>query len=518
LAAERRRAESGVSEGGANVERRFRVSLKWAFVMGSGQRIVGLGSTFALAAILGPRAFGLVSMAMVFILLVQVFLEQGISTALIQREKLEREHLDSAFWMTIGWCILLAGAAVGLSEWWASVNGEPELVPVIRVLAVLVPIQGLTIVQQALLQRNMRFKKLAFRSTLAAVVGAAAGLTLAITGFGVWSLVVQEIVTASAGLVLLWAVSGWLPRARFSVRHARDLLGFSVHAFLGNLGSFVNRRSDALLLGVFFGPTVVGLYRLADRLVEGLLSVSTRPVQQVSLPHFSRLQSDRPALQKAVASCMRITSLTTVPPMLVVVACAAFIMPVLGPDWVPAADALKLLALVGVAKAIILFTGPLLYAVSKPQVRTIMVWTLAIASAASFAVVGVALSDQPVTEQVLGSAATRAILFVILFIPVNLAIVARFTGVRVASLIPHFVVPTGAGLGAVAAVAGLESASVLDALPAGAALAAAAAVAITVAATIVLLFDRGLRARVMRLGRAISGRATPIEGSVGGHA
>ncbi|MCC6222815.1 MAG: lipopolysaccharide biosynthesis protein [Thermoleophilia bacterium] len=483
----------------AHAERRFRVSLRWAFLMNSGQRLVGMASTFALAAILGPHDFGLVAMAMVYVALIQVLLEQGISTALIQRQHLEREHLDSGFWMTLLWSLALGGLAVGLSGFWAAANREPELALLVKVLSILLPIQGLVVVQQAKLQREMRFKPLALRTNVAALAGAASGIPLAVLGVGVWALVAQELATATVGLVLLWAVSGWVPSRRFSRRHARDLLGFSLHAFAGNLGSFVNRRSDALLIGLFLGPTVVGLYRLADRLIEGLVSIVTRPVQLVSLPHFSRLQQDRAALQDAVTSCVRLTALTTVPAMLGVVALSDYLTDALGSEWRQAADALKLLALVGIGKAIILFTGPLLYAVARPQIRTAMVWALAAASAGSFATAGVVLADATVASQVLGTAGTRALLFTLVFIPVNLVVVARFTGISVKALLPPFVAPTAAGLVALGVVTGLGAAGTFAWLPAPAALVAAAATATV--ATVAALAGLRRRARSARLPR-----------------
>ena len=92
-------------------------------------------------------------------------------------------------------------------------------------------------------------------------------------------------------LVLFWSLVRWVPRLRFSRAHSRELLGFSVNVFVANMGGFLNRRADALLMGLFFGPVVVGIYRLADRLVDVLLELTMRPVGAVSLPHFSRLQS-----------------------------------------------------------------------------------------------------------------------------------------------------------------------------------------------------------------------------------
>jgi PST family polysaccharide transporter len=494
----------------SSVERRFRSSLKWAFLMNSGQRAIGMCTTFAMAALLGPHAFGVVSMAMVVVIFMAVFLEQGLSTAVIQRENLERAHLDAAFWMTMVWCLALGGIVVGMSGWWAAVNGEPELAKVMRVLAVLLPIWGLAVVQQSVLARRMQFKRLAVRTSVAAILGGGTGVALAAIGFGVWAIVAQELVTAGISLMLLWALSGWLPRARFSRKHARDLLSFSVYAFLGNLGSFLGRRCDILLIGLFFGTTVVGIYRLAERVVDGFVSATTRPVQQVSLPHFSRLQGNRGELEQAVRSSLRITSLTNVPMMLILVACAGFLIPLLGPRWVVGADALKLLALVGVAKAVILFTGPLLYALARPQVRTVMVWVLAAVSAGAFTAVGFTLADEPLSDQILGAAGSRAILFLLVFMPVNLAIVARSIGVSVPSLLPPFVVPTLAGLVAIGVVSGLDAVGAFESMPAGAALAAAGTAAILSAAS-VLLLDPEIRAQAARaVGR--SGRRGPRPG------
>ena len=99
-----------------------------------------------------------------------------------------------------------------------------------------------------------------------------------------------------------------------------------------------------------------------------------RPIAYVSLPFFSRLQDDREKLREAVASCVRMTLMLTIPAMAVLAACSDFIMALMGPEWEPAADVLKLLALVGIGKAIVFFTGPLLFAVARPHLRAVMLW------------------------------------------------------------------------------------------------------------------------------------------------
>ena len=223
---------------------------------------------------------------------------------------------------------------------------------------------------------------------------------------------------------------------------------------MANIGGFLNRRADALLMGLFFGPVVVGIYRLADRLVDVVLELTMRPVGAISLPHFSRLQTDPEALRQGVRSCMRVAVLATVPAMLVIAACSDYVLAVFGQEWEPGGVALKLLAIVGIAKALVFFSGPLLFALARPGFRALMLWVLAGASAATVVLVAMPLQGEPESDQLLGMAASRAVLFVLVVIPVNLAIIARLTGLTFKQLLHGTPVPLVAGLLAVGAVAG----------------------------------------------------------------
>ncbi len=443
----------------------FHSSLKWTFLMTWGDRAFGLVFTFLLAAILGPRDFGIVALALIYIALVQLINEGGIQTAIVQREGLEGDHLDAAFWMNLAFCLVLAAVSFLLAGWWARVNDVPELEDVVKVLSILLVIQGLTIVPLAVFQREMRFKALAIRETSAVVVGGALGLALALNDAGVWALVAQQLGFAGTQLVLLWALGSWRPGFNFSRGHARELVGFSSGVFLANLGGFLNRRADALLMGLFFGPTAVGLYRLADRFMDNLLEVTMRPIAYVSLPYFSRLQNDREKLREAVASCVRMTLILTVPAMAVLAACSDFIMALMGPEWEPAADVLKLLALVGVGKAIVFFTGPLLFAVARPHLRAVMLWILAGFSAGIVVVTGWLLTDSSSRDQAIGMAVSRAAFFLAIVIPVNIAVVCWITGLRPRRLVRWVWTPLAAAAAGIAPVLVLEAAGLLDGPP-----------------------------------------------------
>ena len=478
--------------------------------MSWGQRGVATLVTFVLAALLGPRNFGIVAIALVYIVLIQGLLEQGIQTTLIQREDLEPEHLDSAFWMNIAWCLVLTGASVAASGWWADANDLPELASVIVVLSLIIPLQGLMLVQQAVLQRSMRFKELGVAANIAAVVGGALGLVMAVLGAGVWALVGQQLATEAVTLALMWAASDWRPRFRFSRSHARSLLGFSTNVFVANMAGFVNRRADALLMGLFFGPVVVGIYRLADRIVDVLLELTMRPVGLVSLPHFSRLQNDPERLRETVVACLRATFLLTVPALLVLAACSEQVLGLIGEEWVPGATALALLCVVGIAKGLVFFTGPLLFALARPRFRAIMLWILAALSAGAVVAVGLALRDSSADDQLFGMSLSRALLFVAVFVPINVVIVTRLTGLSLRRLVPLAPGPVLAGLGALGAAALLRSTGVLDALSPLPALALVGTVSVGAAAALLFLLEPDARTQVARARQRLSRTGRPV--------
>src|SRR3970040_782799 len=160
----------------------IRRSLGWAVGLSWGQRGISMVFVIVLAALLGPEAFGIVAMALVYLAVMELFLEAGFLTTIVQRETLDREHLDSAFWVNLVWSIVLACVSFALAGWWADVNNVPELREVIRVLVILLVIAGLTIIQQAYLQRTLAFRKLALRANVAALVGGVVGLSLALRG------------------------------------------------------------------------------------------------------------------------------------------------------------------------------------------------------------------------------------------------------------------------------------------------------------------------------------------------
>jgi O-antigen/teichoic acid export membrane protein len=480
-------------------ERSFRNAVKWSYITQGTEQGLNALITFVFAAILGPKDFGLVAMAMAYILFAKMLLEQGLVPALVQRKDLKQEHLDSVFYLNLVLSLILVALSVGFSRWWAGLNHLPLLAPVISVLSLAIPLEGLTIVQRAVLSRDLDFKSFSIRSVIAISAGGVVGLGMAFSHFGVWSLVGKQLATDFVGLLALWRLGSWRPRLNFSLRSVKELTGFSSGAFVGNLGLFVNAQSDALLIGLFFGPVPVGLYRLAARLTNMIVTVATSSLQIASFPQFCRLQ-DKPAeLRRSVLSCLRTAAIVTIPALAGLAVISRRVLMAIGPKWIDGTDALRILCVVAAVQPILYFVGPLLQAKSKPHYLAIIEWTHAAIGAGSLVVAGALLKHSSTSVQVTGMAATRFVTAVLLLTPIIIWLFNQFAQVTVGAML-KVMAPSLLAAGATSGTVLLISHSaLLERLSIWPALIVEIAIGGLVASAMLLWLDKELRRMVADL-------------------
>ncbi|MGO9545650.1 MAG: lipopolysaccharide biosynthesis protein [Rhodomicrobium sp.] len=408
--------------------RSFLSAVKWAFVGQWGDRAFSAIFTFVLAALLGPADFGLVAIGLVYLAFMQMFLDQGLVAALIRKADVQQDHCDAVFWMNLVLSLVLVVITIAMSGWWGRVNHAPQLGQLLSVMSLSIPLEGLSIVQSALLRRSLDFKSLSIRSNVSVLIGGAAGIGMAFSGFGAWSLVGQQLFRDISALVLLWRLGSWRPRLRFSWAHLRELLGFSTHNFVAQLGIFADAQAAPILLGALFGPVAVGLYRLADRLVASVVMLASS-VQAVSLPEFSRVQEKPGELRRSALFCIRLGAMVTVPVLMAMAAMSRELLAVLGTQWVPASDALSILCGLGTAFVLCIFTGPLLQALGRPRQLAALEWSRTAVNIAFLGVAALLLKNATVTEQVTGIALARFVPAVFLVLPAFVGMLMYRSGI-----------------------------------------------------------------------------------------
>ncbi len=408
-------------------KRSFMNSVKWAYTSNWGEK--GFSSLFAiiLASLLGPRYFGMVSIAIVYIAFLQMFLDQGLMAALIQRKDLRQEHLDAVFWMNQVLSVVLVGVGILCSGWWATRNHAPEAGNLISVLLLDVPLMALINVQSAILRRDMDFKSLAICANASALVGGIIGVGMAVMGFRAWSLVGQQLVKDVITAIVLWRSSHWRPRFEFSLAHLKQLTNFSIANFIAQLGIFADLQASSVILGLFFGPAALGLYRIADRIMSSVITLAMAAIQSVAFPEFERLQSQPDELRKSVSTCIRLTSAITLPALCGLAAVSPSLMATIGSQWTPAAPVLRVLCVLGIAMVFAYYTGPLLQALSRTRDLAILEWARMAIGTIVLIVAAITVRGGSISLQIMGISIARLATGAFLVAPVFLFILMRLS-------------------------------------------------------------------------------------------
>ncbi|MHB8539108.1 MAG: lipopolysaccharide biosynthesis protein [Candidatus Dormibacteria bacterium] len=478
---------------------KFHRAVKWSYATTFGARGSGALFTFLLAAILGPKDFGIGVIAIIYVGFIQAFLDQGFGTALIQRKDLRAEHLDSVFWANLGVGFFLVALSLAFSNLWARANHAPSVAAVIGVLSLLIPIGSLTVVQSAVLQRELNFKSLSVAGNISVMVGGAVGLGMALTGFGVWSLVAQQLIRGATNLVLVWRFSTWRPAFRFCWNALKELLGFAISHFVSYLAILIDQQGAGILLGICFGPIAVGLFKFADRLSNMVLVTATTSVQSVSLPQFSRVQEDPSELKHSVLACLRMSSLLTVPALAGLAFVSTPLVAIAGAKWGPAVPVLKVLCVVGMISMFSYFTGPLLQGLGKPHYMAVLEWSRTTVNVAALVVAAILLKGAGTDRQIFGLAIVRLVTMGLIVVPVYVFLLLRFSRISWKELFAT-TAPSLLAAGAIGGAVGAFSSSGIlgDAHP-WIEVIAYAAVGTVAGGTVLLWLDAALRRMVFGL-------------------
>lgn len=404
---------------------------KWNTASNIISQILISGVTLILAGLLTPSQFGVVAIAYLYITFIQQITGFGFNSALIQHKSTTNIHLSSVFWLNILTGSIFAVISIFLSRYWAHLNSSPELTAMICAASISIPIEALSVVQIALLQKKMDFKRLAIRDNVATGMGGLIGVASAICGLGGWALILQHVATDITALCLLWRLSEWRPEFVFSWKSIRELSNYSLKTLIGRLGTFAQNNTDNLVIGIIVGPSALGIYRLANRLIEMNLKFVPRAIQVVSLPHFSKFQSDLGELNKHFLFGTHINSMVSFPTLSFMAGAASLILSAIGPQWSGAVAVLKILTLTGIAKTMILLVGPLLQAVSRPGVLSANLWLLALSNIAAVLLSVRLFPHAGDNQKIAYVAAFRSVLFLCLFLPLLLWHAKSATGLSI---------------------------------------------------------------------------------------
>ena len=320
----------------------------WSFV----DNIANSGITFlvglVLARILTPAEYGVMAMVTIFIAISNSIVDSGFSNALIRKIKIEQIDYNTVFYfnlvVSLFLYLILFFCAPAISVFFK----EPILVNIMRVIGWILVINALAIIPRTILVRNVDFKTQTKVSLISSIFSGVIGIGMALTSFGVWSLVGQQLSRQFLNTVFLWFFCHWRPLWEFSIQSFKELFGFGSKLLLSGLLNTIYNDIYSLVIGRCYSAADLGQYTRASQFNTIFSSNLTTVVQRVSYPVLSSIQNEERRLREAYRRVIKVTMLVTFACMLGLAAVAKPLLVLLiGEKWLPAVYFLQIICFSG---------------------------------------------------------------------------------------------------------------------------------------------------------------------------
>lgn len=338
-------------------------------------QVARFGFMIALARLLTPNDFGLWGMALVFTGFAALLGDVGLGAALIQRDKVEEKHLNTAFWVNVGMGLLLTLLMMALALPLSNVYGNDKLVPILVVASVEFIIKSASIVHRVHLVREMNFRAMAMQETGAMITAGSAACLMAATGWNAWSLVAQNLIASFIITVWLIRIVRWRPAWQFDMSCLKELLHFSLHLQGFNLVNYISRNVDKFLIGRLLGEAPLGFYTRAYNTMLLPQSQIAGVLERVMWPALSRCAHDPERLRHAYLRVLMMVCYISLPCMAGLAATAPdFVIALFGEQWRASIVALQWLCVAGFLQTPVATLGWLYLA--SGRTRRLLAWSM----------------------------------------------------------------------------------------------------------------------------------------------
>jgi len=344
-------------------------SFFWSFAERFGQQGIQFIFSVALARILAPSDFGILGMLVIFVALSDVIVDSGFGQALVQKKELSTEDTSTVFWfgMVLGGVMTLA--IIFAAPWIAAFYDQPVLVPLARLASLQIFVNGFSVVQRALLQRELLFKLRAKIILTAVVVSGVISIILAVKGFGVWSLAwlsVSYIMVMNAGI---WLLHPWRPSLVFRTASFKELYSFGSRLFVAAVIDAVFINLLPVVIGKLYTPAKLGFYSRAQNLVKITSNSITGVLGQVNFPLLARMTHEPERMGRVFSKVLVFSAMVITPAMAGLMAASSeFIETLLGAKWLPCVPYLIPCCVIGIMFPIQYLNQSVLMALGRSDV------------------------------------------------------------------------------------------------------------------------------------------------------
>lgn len=324
-------------------------NLSWKFAERISVQIVSLIISIILARILTPSDYGLVAMVTIFVTIAYVIVDGGFSGALIQKKNADDIDFSSVFYFSILFACILYTILFFTAPLITKFYGEEYkiLTPLLRVLGIQIIIFAINSVQQAYVSRKMMFKNFFWASLVGTIISAIIGICMAYNGFGVWSLVFQQLSNTTINTITLYYITRKLPKAAFSYSRLQNLLNYGIKLFGGSFLTTLYQELRALIIGKIYSAKDLALYDRGKQFPALVVNNINTSIAAVLFPKMSQEQDDITKLKETTRISIRFSAYIITPIMLGLAAIAEpLVRVILTNKWIECVPLLQLFCII----------------------------------------------------------------------------------------------------------------------------------------------------------------------------
>lgn len=315
----------------------------WRFAERCGAQLVTFIVSIVLARILAPEDYGTIALVTVFTTILQVFVDSGLGTALIQKKDADDLDFSSVFFFNFAVCLMLYLCMFISAPFIAEFYNDVSLTPVVRVISLTIVMSGIKGIQQAYVSKHMMFKRFFFSTIGGTIFSAFFGIALAYAGFGVWALVAQQLSNMVIDTLILWLTVKWRPKLMFSWTRLKGLLKFGWKLLVSALldTGYSNLRN--LIIGKMYSSSDLAFYNQGDKFPKVIVTNINTSIDSVLLPTMSSVQDDRVRVKNMTRRAIKTSTFVMAPLMMGMAFCAEPIVRlVLTDKWLPCVPYLRI--------------------------------------------------------------------------------------------------------------------------------------------------------------------------------
>ncbi len=311
-------------------------NLIWRFLERTGSQGVSFVVSVVLARLLLPEAYGTIALITVLISLLQVFVNSGLGTALVQKKDADDMDFSTVFYFNVAMCLVLYGFLFLAAPLVAAFYELPELTPLVRVLGLTLVISGVNNIQQSYVSKTMQFKRFFFATLGGTLFSAIVGIVMAYAGYGVWALIAQTLTNNAVNTAILWITVKWRPRWMFSWERLKGLFSYGWKLLVSALLDTGYRDLRQLIIGKVYTTGDLAYYNKGNQLPNLLVTNINSSIDSVLLPTMSAEQDDRERVKAMTRRAIKTSTYIMMPMMMGLAVCAEpLVRLLLTEKWLP---------------------------------------------------------------------------------------------------------------------------------------------------------------------------------------